>query len=55
MKQKKVIITGADGVLGNNLVREFLSRAYEVSVFLLHSSKTPETLKGLKLNYFNRP
>lgn len=52
MKQKKVIITGADGVLGNNLVREFLSRNYEVSVFLLRSSETPSTLKGLNLNYF---
>lgn len=52
MKQKKVIITGADGVLGNNLVRAFLKRDYEVSVFLLPSSKTPDTLKGLNLNYF---
>jgi dihydroflavonol-4-reductase len=52
MKQKKVLITGADGVLGSNLVREFLSREYDVSVFLLHSSKDPITLWGLKLNYF---
>ena len=52
MKQKKVLITGADGVLGSNLVREFLSRDYEVSVFLLPSSKDPLTLQGLRLNYF---
>ncbi len=52
MKQKKVIITGADGVLGSNLVREFLSRDYEVSVFLLNGSKDPVTLSDLKLNYF---
>jgi dihydroflavonol-4-reductase len=52
MKRKKVIITGADGVLGSNLVREFLSRNYEVSVFLLSGSKDPVTLSDLKLNYF---
>jgi dihydroflavonol-4-reductase len=52
MKQKKVIITGADGVLGNNLVREFLSRGYKISVFLLHGTNIPITLKGLKLSYF---
>lgn len=52
MEQKKVLITGADGVLGSNLVREFLSRDYEVSVFLLPSSKNPITLSGLPLNYF---
>ena len=52
MKQKKVLITGPDGVLGSNLVREFLSRDYEVSVFLLPSSKNPITLEGLPLNYF---
>ena len=52
MKQKKVLITGADGVLGSNLVREFLKRAYEVSVFLLPSSKDPLTLAGLPLNYY---
>ena len=52
MKQNKVLITGADGVLGSNLVREFLHRNYEVSVFLLPSSKDPITLKGLTLNYY---
>jgi dihydroflavonol-4-reductase len=52
MKRKKVIITGADGVLGSNLVREFLSRDYEVSVFLLNDLKDPVTLNDLKLNYF---
>jgi dihydroflavonol-4-reductase len=52
MKQKKVLITGADGVLGSNLVREFLSRDYEVSVLLLPESEEPLTLKGLALNYF---
>ena len=32
----KVLITGADGLLCNNLVRELLSREYEVSVMLLN-------------------
>ena len=50
--KKKVLITGADGVLGSNLVREFLARDYSVSVFLLHSSKDPATLKGLDITYF---
>lgn len=30
----KVLVTGADGLLGNNLVRELLSRNYQVSVLL---------------------
>jgi len=41
----KVLITGADGLLGNNLVRELLSRNYEVSVMLLN-----EQLPTLGLN-----
>jgi len=41
----KVLITGADGLLGNNLVRELLSREYEVSVMLLN-----EQLPTLGLN-----
>lgn len=52
MKQQKVLITGADGVLGSNLVREFLSRDFEVSVFLLTGSKDPLTLSGLPIQYY---
>jgi dihydroflavonol-4-reductase len=32
----KVLITGADGILGNNLARELLRRNYEVSVLLIN-------------------
>jgi len=28
----KILLTGADGLLGNNFVRELLSRNYKVSV-----------------------
>ncbi len=31
----KVFITGADGLLGNNVVRELLDRKYEVTAFIL--------------------
>ena len=36
----KILVTGADGLLGNNLVRELLSRNYDVNVLLLPNSKT---------------
>ena len=36
----KILVTGADGLLGNNLVRELLSRDYKVSVLLLPNSNT---------------
>jgi dihydroflavonol-4-reductase len=47
----KVLVTGADGLLGNNLVRELLSRNYEVSVFLLPNTH-PKTLEGLTVTRF---
>lgn len=43
----KVLLTGADGVLGNNLARELLSRNYEVSVMLLHEQLPAKGLIGL--------
>ena len=53
MKQKKILLTGADGVLGANLVRELIKRDFEVSVFLLPESKDPITLRGLDIkNYY---
>ncbi|MEX0982881.1 MAG: NAD-dependent epimerase/dehydratase family protein [Bacteroidales bacterium] len=30
----RIIVTGADGMLGNNIVRELLSRGYEVNCFI---------------------
>ena len=43
-----ILVTGPDGVLGSNLVRELLSREYNVSVLLLEGSKSP-TLEGLPI------
>ena len=36
----KILVTGADGLLGNNLVRELLSRNHQVAVLLLPNSPT---------------
>lgn len=47
----KVLVTGPDGVLGSNLVRELLQRNYEVSVLLLEGTQSP-TLSGLPVSSF---
>lgn len=47
----KVLVTGPDGVLGSNLVRELLKRNYEVSVLLLEGTQSP-TLSGLPIMSF---
>lgn len=47
----KVLVTGPDGVLGSNLVRELLTRSYEVSVLLLEGTTSP-TLEGLPIQRF---
>lgn len=44
----KVLITGADGLLGSNLTRELLSRGHTVRVFVQPKS-TSTTLAGLPL------
>jgi dihydroflavonol-4-reductase len=43
-----VLVTGADGLLGANLVREFLSRGVSVRAFIQEGSKSP-TLDGLEI------
>ncbi len=43
----KVFVTGPDGVLGSNIVRELLSRKYEVKVLVY--AHEPKTLKGLPI------
>ncbi len=48
----EILVTGPDGVLGSNLVRELLSRNYNVSV-LLEPGKDPLTLKGLPITKFH--
>ena len=47
----KVIVTGPDGVLGSNLVRELIARDYQVSVLILEGT-TSKTLDGLDINRF---
>ncbi|MGZ4034025.1 MAG: NAD-dependent epimerase/dehydratase family protein [Bacteroidia bacterium] len=44
----KVFVTGPDGLLGSNIVRELLERKYEVRAMLFHN-RTPITLIGLPI------
>lgn len=46
-----VLVTGADGLLGSNLVRLLLEREHKVSVFL-HPSSRSNTLDGLQIQIF---
>ncbi len=45
----KVLVTGADGFLGNNIVRELLAREFEVNAFVQNSSPVT-TLDNLPVN-----
>jgi len=47
----EIIVTGADGFLGNNLVRELLSRNYNVSV-LIEPGKKNDSLKDLPVKRY---
>ena len=44
----KILVTGADGMLGSNLIRELLGRGHEVVAFLLPDSPA-KTLEGLPI------
>ena len=44
----KVLVTGADGFLGNNIVRELLTRGYKVRAFVQKNSSV-KTLEGLPI------
>ncbi len=48
---KKVLVTGADGLLGSNLVRELLGRGYQVRAFLLPDSPS-RTLDSLDIERY---
>lgn len=48
---KKVFVTGADGLLGSNLVRELLNRGYAVRAFLQAGRKV-NTLEGLNVERY---
>lgn len=45
---KKIFVTGADGLLGSNLVRELLERGYSVKAFVQPGRKV-NTLEGLPI------
>jgi len=47
----KILVTGADGFLGNNIVREILDRGFEVCAFL-QKGRTIQTLDNLPLEKF---
>lgn len=47
----KVLVTGADGFLGNNIIRELLDRGFEVRAFL-QEGRTVQTLDELSLEKF---
>ena len=46
----KVFVTGPDGLLGSNIVRELLHRKYEVRVMIFHN-REPVTLIGLPIEF----
>jgi dihydroflavonol-4-reductase len=49
--QVKVLVTGADGMLGNNIVRELVDRGFEVHCFI-ESSRSGDTLKDLPVHIY---
>jgi dihydroflavonol-4-reductase len=48
----KILVTGADGLLGSNLVRELLSRGYTVRAFV-QPGRQQKTLEGLSIEKFH--
>ena len=50
-QESNVLVTGADGMLGSNLVRGLLDKNYSVSV-LLHPNSNSRTLEGLNIKRY---
>ncbi len=48
VEKMKVLVTGPDGLLGSNLVRELLARKYEVTGFT-EAGKSSPTIEGLPI------
>jgi dihydroflavonol-4-reductase len=48
----RILLTGADGLLGNNLVRELLNRNHKVAVLHLNDSLSTPGLDGLPLQRY---
>lgn len=47
----KILVTGADGLLGSNLVRELFSRGHEIRAFV-QPGRQQKTLEGLTIEKF---
>jgi dihydroflavonol-4-reductase len=50
-EKMKVLVTGADGFLGSNIVRELLDRGYETRAFV-HPERSNGVLDGLSVEVF---
>ena len=48
----KILVTGADGLLGSNLVRELLSRGHSIRAFV-QPGRQQKTLEGLSIEKFS--
>ncbi len=48
METKRILITGADGLLGSNLTRELINRGHEITA-LVQPGRNPVTIEGLNI------
>jgi len=48
----KILVTGADGLLGSNLVRELLKRGYSIRAFV-QPGRQQKTIEGLSIEKFS--